>query len=87
MDKAYVMTFIEVKNGSLKTVETEVAENITTLTAKMKTEYNTLYDFCSLQKSAKIAVDVCATNIEMYVNTPENFAHYSWNISTNSVIK
>ena len=35
MDKFYVLTFIKVVNGSLKKVETSVAENFETLHNKM----------------------------------------------------
>ena len=87
MDKIYVMTFIKVVNGSLKKVETSVAENFETLHNKMFEDYAVLYDVHKQAKGTKITYNIMSSNIEMYVNTPDDLIHFSWNINANKPLK
>lgn len=87
MDKMYVLTFIKVVNGSLKKVETSIANDFQTLHDKMFADYAVLYDVYKQNKDTKITYNTMSSNIEMYVNTPDDLIHFSWNISTNNLLK
>jgi hypothetical protein len=87
MDKMYVLTFIKVVNGSLKKVETSIANDFQVLGDKMFADYAVLYDVHKQAKGTKITYNTMSSNIEMYVNTPDDLIHFSWNISTNKPLK
>ena len=87
MDKIYVLTFIKVVNGSLKKVETSVSADFETLSNKMFEDYVVLYDVHNQAKGTKITYNTFSSNIEMYVNTPDDLIHFSWNINTNKPLK
>ena len=87
MDKIYVLTFIKVVNGSLKKVETSVANDFQVLEDKMFADYAVLYDLYKQNKGTKITYNTMSSNIEMYANTPDDLIHFSWNISTNKPLK
>ena len=87
MDKMYVLTFIKVVNGSLKKVETSISDNFQVLEDKMFADYAVLYDVHNQAQGTKITYNTFSSKIEMYVNTPDDLIHFSWNINTNKPLK